>query len=52
MDQPHLGLPSREYYLSPRSKGDMEAYHTYMTEVRLFNFMDLYIYMSLDLVAF
>ena len=36
MDQPHLGLPSREYYLNPRSAGDMFAYHTYMKEVTFF----------------
>lgn len=28
-----LALPSRDYYLKSSSEGDMEAYHTYMTNV-------------------
>lgn len=28
-----LALPSRDYYLKASSEGDMEAYHTYMTNV-------------------
>ena len=34
VDQPHLGLPSRDYYLQDRSRKDLEAYHAYMTQVR------------------
>jgi hypothetical protein len=33
VDQPHLGLPSRDYYVRNRSM-DLEAYHAYMTQVR------------------
>ena len=28
-----LGLPSRDYFLHLESAKDLEAYHTYMTEV-------------------
>ena len=38
IDQPHLGLPSRGYYLNERSKNDLGAYHKYMTEVSLYSY--------------
>jgi predicted metalloendopeptidase len=45
VDQPHLGLPSRDYYLQERSRKDLEAYHAYMTQVTpLFFFQVIYIY--------
>lgn len=28
-----LGLPSRDYFLHQESERDLEAYHTYMTDV-------------------
>jgi len=28
-----LGLPSRDYFLHPDSEKDLEAYHSYMTDV-------------------
>ncbi|KAL3268210.1 hypothetical protein HHI36_007334 [Cryptolaemus montrouzieri] len=33
IDQMQLALPSRDYYLKPVSKGDLNAYHTYMTNI-------------------
>ncbi|XP_044753111.1 neprilysin-1 isoform X2 [Coccinella septempunctata] len=33
IDQMQLALPSRDYYLKPISKGDLDAYHTYMTNI-------------------
>jgi hypothetical protein len=45
VDQPHLGLPSRDYYLQERSRKDLEAYHAYMTQVTpLSCFQVIYIY--------
>ena len=34
IDQPQLGLPSRDYFLQPESLRNLQAYHKYMTEVR------------------
>ena len=33
IDQLQLGLPSRDYFLDAESDRDLNAYHTYMTEV-------------------
>ena len=33
VDQPQLGLPSRDYFLQPESQRNLAAYHSYMTEV-------------------
>ncbi|KAK9881775.1 hypothetical protein WA026_017293 [Henosepilachna vigintioctopunctata] len=33
IDQLQLALPSRDYYLKPVSRGDLDAYHTYMTNI-------------------
>ena len=33
VDQPQLGLPSRDYFLQPESLRNLAAYHSYMTEV-------------------
>ena len=33
VDQPQLGLPSRDYFLKPESQRNLNAYHNYMTEV-------------------
>ncbi|KZS15003.1 Endothelin-converting enzyme 1 [Daphnia magna] len=33
IDQMHLGLPARDYYLKPSSALHVKAYHRYMTEV-------------------
>ena len=33
IDQPQLGLPSRDYFLQPESQRNLVAYHQYMTEV-------------------
>ena len=33
IDQPQLGLPSRDYFLQPESQRNLVAYHKYMTEV-------------------
>ena len=33
IDQPQLGLPSRDYFLQPESKRNLVAYQRYMTEV-------------------
>ena len=33
VDQPQLGLPSRDYFLKPESARNLKAYHNYMTEV-------------------
>ncbi|XP_045474405.1 neprilysin-1-like isoform X2 [Harmonia axyridis] len=33
IDQMQLALPSRDYYLKPISRGDLNAYHTYMTNI-------------------
>ena len=33
VDQPQLGLPSRDYFLKPESQRNLKAYHNYMTEV-------------------
>lgn len=30
-----LALPSRDYYLKPSSKGDLVAYHKYMTNIAI-----------------
>ncbi|CAG9819313.1 unnamed protein product [Phaedon cochleariae] len=35
MDQTALALPSRDYYLKPSSKGDLIAYHKYMTNIAI-----------------
>ena len=35
IDQPQLGLPSRDYFLQEESRRNLVAYHRYMTEVRL-----------------
>ncbi|XP_072385133.1 neprilysin-1-like [Diabrotica undecimpunctata] len=35
MDQSILALPSRDYYLKPSSKGDLLAYHRYMTNIAI-----------------
>lgn len=35
LDQLTLALPSRDYYLKASSKGDMDAYHKYMTQVAI-----------------
>lgn len=35
MDQSVLALPSRDYYLKSSSKGDLQAYHKYMTNVAI-----------------
>jgi membrane metallo-endopeptidase-like protein 1 len=32
IDQPQLGLPSRDYFLQPRSQRNLAAYHRYMTQ--------------------
>ena len=34
IDQPQLGLPSRDYFLQPESRRNLNAYHKYMTEVK------------------
>ena len=36
IDQPQLGLPSRDYFLQPESRRNLNAYHKYMTEVKKF----------------
>jgi predicted metalloendopeptidase len=33
IDQPTLGLPSRDYYLHPESQRDLQVYFEYMTDV-------------------
>ena len=33
VDQPALGLPSRDYFLKAESQRNLNAYHSYMTEV-------------------
>lgn len=33
IDQPQLGLPSRDYFLQARSQRNLAAYHRYMTQV-------------------
>lgn len=35
IDQLVLALPSRDYYLKPSSKGDLAAYHRYMTQIAI-----------------
>ncbi|XP_065564791.1 neprilysin-1-like [Artemia franciscana] len=35
LDQPYLGLPDREYFLSPSSIKELRAYHKYMAEIAL-----------------
>ena len=35
IDQPQLGLPSRDYFLQPESQRNLVAYHKYMTEVSI-----------------
>ena len=37
IDQPQLGLPSKDFYFQPESQRNLVAYHNYMTEVRLCN---------------
>lgn len=34
IDQPQLGLPSRDYFLQARSQRNLAAYHRYMTQVQ------------------
>ena len=34
IDQPQLGLPSRDYFLQARSQRNLAAYHRYMTQER------------------
>ena len=34
IDQPQLGLPSKDFYFQPESQRNLVAYHNYMTEVR------------------
>ena len=35
IDQPQLGLPSKDFYFQPESQRNLVAYHNYMTEVGL-----------------
>lgn len=35
IDQMQLALPSRDYYLKSISRGDLDAYHTYMTNIAI-----------------
>ena len=35
MDQLVLALPSREYYLKPSSKTDLNAYYNYMVQIAI-----------------
>ena len=37
IDQPQLGLPSRDYFLQEESKRNLLAYHEYMTQVLVIN---------------
>ena len=35
IDQPNLGLPSRDYYLHAESQRDLQVYFEYMTDVAM-----------------
>ena len=48
IDQPQLGLPSRDYFLQPESLRNLQAYHKYMTEVSLEHLLDHLLYVELD----
>ena len=39
IDQPQLGLPSRDYFLQEESKRNLMAYHQYMTQVWIINIL-------------
>ena len=40
IDQPQLGLPSKDFYFQPESQRNLVAYHNYMTEVGLLTHID------------